>query len=158
MAARTKSFKATVASVRGGGAVIPVPFDPDELWGKKAKHHVRGSVEGKGLRGVVQRTADGYAIKLGPAWARDCGIAPGAKVAVSIEPEGPQRDALAPDIQEALDANRDAGTFFDALAQFYRKAYLRWIDATKRSPEMRAERIAEMVEHLKAGRKGRPGA
>jgi hypothetical protein len=31
------------------------------------------------------------------------------------------------------------------LAQFYRRAYLRWIDATKRSPDKRAARIAEMV-------------
>src|SRR3712207_7886764 len=28
----------------------------------------------------------------------------------------------------------NAAAFFDSLAQFYRKAYLRWIDATKRRP------------------------
>jgi hypothetical protein len=36
-------------------------------------------------------------------------------------------------------------------AQFYRRGYLRWIDATKRSPEMRQHRIATMVELLEAG-------
>jgi Bacteriocin-protection, YdeI or OmpD-Associated len=41
------------------------------------------------------------------------------------------------------------------LAQFYRRAYLRWIDATKRSPDKRAARIAEMVELLKSGIKER---
>jgi hypothetical protein len=41
--------------------------------------------------------------------------------------------------------------------QFYRNAYLRWIDATKRRPEVRAARIAETVELLKAGVKQRPG-
>ncbi|HET6752896.1 MAG TPA: YdeI/OmpD-associated family protein [Jiangellaceae bacterium] len=45
---------------------------------------------------------------------------------------------------------------FDSLAQFYTRAYLRWIDATKRRPEARAARIAEMVELLKAGHKERP--
>ena len=49
-----------------------------------------------------------------------------------------------------------ASAFFDGLAQFYRKAYLSWIDATKRRPDQRAARIAEMVELLKAGRKQRP--
>jgi uncharacterized protein YdeI (YjbR/CyaY-like superfamily) len=44
-----------------------------------------------------------------------------------------------------------AGEFFDSLAQFYRKAYLTWIDATKRSPETRAARISESIELLKAG-------
>jgi len=45
--------------------------------------------------------------------------------------------------------------FFDSLAQFYRNAYLRWIDSTKRSPEMRAVRITETVALLKAGEKER---
>ena len=45
---------------------------------------------------------------------------------------------------------------FDTLAGFYRKGYLRWIDATKRRPELRAERIAELMELLKAGYKQRP--
>jgi uncharacterized protein YdeI (YjbR/CyaY-like superfamily) len=56
----------------------------------------------------------------------------------------------------ALDAEPAAGAFFDSLAQFYRRGYLTWIDATKRSPAERAARIAEMVRLLKAGHKQRP--
>jgi hypothetical protein len=41
------------------------------------------------------------------------------------------------DIAAALAANPAAGAFFDTLAQFYRKAYLRWIDATTRRPDLR---------------------
>ena len=73
----------------------------------------------------------------------------------ALIPEGPQRDDLAPDIAAALDATPEAGAFFDSLAQFYRKGYLRWIDATKRSPAIRAERIAEMVRLLEKGVKQR---
>ena len=50
----------------------------------------------------------------------------------------------------------DAGAFFDSLAQFYRRAYLRWIDATKKRPDVRAERIAEVVRLLEQGQKERP--
>ena len=39
---------------------------------------------------------------------------------------------------------------------FSTRAYLRWIDATKRRPDLRAARIAEMVEPLEAGHKERP--
>jgi hypothetical protein len=42
------------------------------------------------------------------------------------------------------------------LAQFYTKAYLKWIDGTSRRPELRAERIAEVVQLLEAGIKQRP--
>src|SRR5262249_2741977 len=69
-----------------------------------------------------------------------------------LSPEGPQRDDLADDIAAALAASPAAAAFFDALAQFYRKAYLRWIDGTKRRADVRAARIAEVVDLLAAGR------
>ena len=75
---------------------------------------------------------------------------------VELAPEGPQRGDLAEDISAALAANPAAAAFFDTLAQFYRKAYLRWIDATTRRPDLRAARIAEVVDLLAAGVKERP--
>ena len=58
--------------------------------------------------------------------------------------------------RSATASQTKAGTFFDSLAQFYRKAYLCWIDATERHPERRVERIAEVVALLSAGIKERP--
>jgi uncharacterized protein YdeI (YjbR/CyaY-like superfamily) len=73
-----------------------------------------------------------------------------------LAPEGAQRGDLAADVAAALDAEPAAAEFFDSLAQFYRRAYLRWIDATKRRPEQRPVRIAEKIELLRAGIKQRP--
>ena len=73
-----------------------------------------------------------------------------------LAPEGPQREDLADDISAALEANPAAAAFFDTLAQFYRKAYLRWIDASSLRPDLRAARIAEVVDLLAAGIKQRP--
>jgi uncharacterized protein YdeI (YjbR/CyaY-like superfamily) len=87
---------------------------------------------------------------------RDTGLLAGHEVTVELAPEGPQRSDLAEDISAALAANPAAAAFFDTLAQFYRKAYLRWIDATTRRPDLRAARIAEVVELLAAGVKERP--
>lgn len=56
----------------------------------------------------------------------------------------------------ALEAEPAAGAFFDGLAQFYRRAFVRWIDATKRRPEERDRRIAEMIDLLRRGEKERP--
>jgi hypothetical protein len=109
-----------------------------------------------GVRAVIEPLGEGHGILLGPAWRRDCGIAPGDAVTVVLTPEGPQREGLAADVAAALDAEPEAAAFFDSLAQFYRRAYLRWIDATKRRPDERAARISEMVELLKAGVKERP--
>ena len=80
----------------------------------------------------------------------------GEPVEVVLEPEGPQLSSLAPDLADALAARPEALDFFLSLATFYRKGYLRWVDATKRRPDVRAARIAELVELLAAGCKERP--
>ena len=153
---RSRTFTTLVTTDRRGRVMVPLGFDPDEAWGQRTAHRVHGTVNGMGVRAVVDPLGDGHGIVLPPSWRRGCGIAPGDEVEVVLQPEGPQRDDLAPDIVAALEASPEAGLFFDSLAQFYRKAYLRWIDGTKRRPELRAARIAEMVELLEAGRKERP--
>ena len=148
-----KRFTATTEDAGRGRIRIALPFDPDEAWGAKPRHHVGGTVDGQKIRATVasgERT-----VVLGAMWVRDAGVPTGAKVKVVLAPEGPQRTELADDVRAALDADPTARAFFDGLAQFYRKGYLRHIDATKRSPELRAERIAEVVALCRAGRKER---
>jgi hypothetical protein len=149
-------FGARVVVGPRGHGVIAVPFDPDEAWGAKAFHLVGGTVNGNKVRGAVTRDGGGWAFGLTPMWMRDAGVAGGDEVTVELAPEGPQREDIAGDIAAALDANPAAAAFFDTLAQFYRKAYLRWIDATVRRPELRAERIDEVVNLLAAGIRQRP--
>jgi hypothetical protein len=144
-------YSTTVLDGGRGRILIPVPFDPDRVWAAKPRHHVGGTVNGMRIRGVIEARDGVWGFLLGPAWRRDCGVAVGEEAEIVIEPEGPQRADLAPDVAEALAADPAAGEFFDALAQFYRRGYLRWIDATKRSPQLRAERIARTVELLSAG-------
>jgi hypothetical protein len=154
--ATEQRFSTAVAVDRQGRTRVPVPFDPDEVWGAKPRHHVTGSIAGHGMRGVVDTADSGRVVVLGEAWGRGCGPGDGEVVEVVLAPEGPQRGDLAPDIAAALDASPAAGAFFDALAQFYRKAYLRWIEATKRRPEQRPVRIAEVIDLLERGEKQRP--
>jgi hypothetical protein len=155
-AMRVQRFGARVSAGPRGRAVIAVPFDPDEVWGAKAEHPVGGTVAGRRVRGTVAPSDGGWAFSMGPIWLRDTGVAVGDDVTVELEPEGPQRGDLADDIAGALAANPDAAAFFDTLAQFYRRAYLRWIDATTRRPDLRAARITQVVELLAAGIKQRP--
>lgn len=156
MASRPQAFTTVVIKNRKGRVLVPLPFEPDEVWGSKREHPVAGTVDGMAVRAVVEPIDDGWGIVLGPAWRRDCGIAPGDQVDVVLQPEGPQREDLADDLAAALEAEPEAGAFFDGLAQFYRSAYLRWIDGTKRRPAVRAARIDEVVGLLKSGIKERP--
>jgi hypothetical protein len=68
-------FTVTVADGGRGRLLIAVPFDPDTTWGGKPQHHITGTVNGMGVRGVIEPRGDGYGFTLGPAWRRDCGVA-----------------------------------------------------------------------------------
>jgi hypothetical protein len=152
----SRSFTAVVERDSRGRVIIPLPFDPSEAWGVKARHHVAGTVGGHRVRGPLTGEGTSARLVLGPAWCRAADLANGDRVEVALGPEGPQQDTLAPDVAAALAARPEAREFFDSLATYYRNGYLRWVDATKRRPEVRAARIAEMVELLAAGRKQRP--
>lgn len=154
---RWEQFETRIVKV-GSRVVVPVPFDADRRWGAKRIHHVVGSVQGIAIRGRIEPVGPGGspAVSLGVAWLRDGAVALGDTVTVHIAPEGPQQSDLAPDIAAALAGAPSAQAAFDALAQFYRRDFVRWIEATTRRPEERARRIAEMVERLERGEKQRP--
>jgi Bacteriocin-protection, YdeI or OmpD-Associated/Domain of unknown function (DUF1905) len=153
---RVQRFRVRVTEDHRGHAVITVPFDPDEAWGAKAVHHVNGTVNGCRVRVTLAPGDTGWAFTLNPSRIAGTGAAPGSEAVVELAPEGPQRGDLADDIAAALAANPAAGAFFDTLAQFYRRAYLRYIDATTRRPDVRAARIAEVAGLLSDGIKERP--
>ena len=145
-----KRFESKIVRARAK-TYVPVPFDPNDAWGWKVRHYVKGNVGGHPIRGLLRAEGDAYALPLGAAWLRDNHIPASETVAVVLEPDGPQSEALAADISAALSASPEAETFFQSVAPFYRKNFLRWIDQAKR-PETRAARIAEMVTMLEAGR------
>jgi hypothetical protein len=133
--------------------MVMLPFDPSEAWGPKTRHHISGTIGGRKIRTMLPGEGPGARVVMGHACAAFdiC-----ERVEVVLEPEGPQLDSLAPDLADALAARSEALDFFLSLATFYRKGYLRWVDATKRRPDVRAARIAELVALLVAGHKERP--
>jgi Bacteriocin-protection, YdeI or OmpD-Associated/Domain of unknown function (DUF1905) len=152
----SQRFRAVLAAGPKDSAVIMVPFDPDEAWGAKADHPVSGTIGDCRTRTRLVPNGSGWVLPLAAKRLTAMGIAIGDEVTVELAPEGPLRGDLADDIAAALAADPAAGAFFDTLAQFYRKAYLRWIDSTTRRPDLRAARIAEVVGLLAAGVKARP--
>lgn len=146
-------FTATIAK-SGTRTFIEIPFDPNEAWGVKQRHYVRGSIDGHTIRGPLGSDGTRFFLPLGAVWRRDNGFEAGMTVEVVLTPEGPQANTMAADLVAALDTEPQARMFFESLATFYRNNYVRWIGSAKR-PETRSARIAEMVRLLKAGTKQR---
>jgi hypothetical protein len=143
----------------GGKVAIVLPFDPNQLWGEKARHHIHGTVDGHTIRAELGSDGERYFLLLGSAWRRDNSLDADREFTVALMPEGPQTAAMSAesgsaDIGDALQRESAVSAFFDALPTFYRKNFIRWIESAKR-PETRAARIAEMVELLKKGKRER---
>jgi bacteriocin resistance YdeI/OmpD-like protein/uncharacterized protein DUF1905 len=145
----TQRFQ-TVIAKSGTRTFVPIPFNPNDVWGVKGRHYISGTVNGYGVRGSLGSDGMQYFLPLGAAWRRDCEA--GAKVEVVLSPESPQSESLSTDVSSALDAEPQAKAFFESLATFYRNTYIKWIESAKR-PETRAARISEMIELLKAEKK-----
>lgn len=149
-----RHYETVIVTAADGTVYLPIPFDPASVWGPV--RHLGGSLNARHFRGVLQ-TIDGRpGLPLSPLWRRDCGIHAGDRVVVVLTAEGPIRQDMDDDVTAALSTEPAAAAFWDALAPFYRKAYQRWIDGTKRRPALRAARIAELVLLMKAGVKERP--
>ena len=146
-----QKFSTTIEK-SGSRIFIPIPFNPNDVWGVKARHYIRGTVNGAMIRGSLGSDGVQYFISLGAAWRRDNGLEADAAVEVELFPEGPQTDNLAADITAALSQNPEAQAFFEALATFYRNNYIRWIEGAKRA-ETRSARIDETIKLLQAGKK-----
>jgi Bacteriocin-protection, YdeI or OmpD-Associated/Domain of unknown function (DUF1905)/EF hand len=142
----------TALSVRGKSVALPIPFDPDDMWGKKERHDVTGTINGHTIRGPLLPDRDGSILALGPTWLKHAALDTSAEVEVELSPEGPQLDNLATDFREALLANPEACAFFQAIPTFHRKNYVRWLDDAKR-PETRAKRLTEAIALLNAKQK-----
>lgn len=144
----------TIIAKSGTRTFIAIPFNPNEVWGIKQRHHITGSINGCAVRGSLGSDGTQYFLPLGAAWRRHNGLDAGSTVEVVLSPEGPQAEGLAADVARALDAEPQAKAFFAALATFYRNTYIKWVESAKR-PETRTARIQEMVKLLKAGKKQR---
>ena len=57
----------TTLSVRGASVAVPVPFDPDAVWGQKERHDATGTIGGCKVRGPLRQDRDGFVLVLGSA-------------------------------------------------------------------------------------------
>jgi len=149
----TQTFRSKLTK-SGSKVILPIPFDPNEAWGVRERHHITGKIQDVVYRGAVQSENGAYFLSIGPVWLRDSHLELGQELEVSLDAEGPQLERMPEDIAAELAANPSAKAFFEALPTFYRKNYMRWLESAKRA-ETRQARIREIVALLAAGKRER---
>jgi|SRR3954471_10471591 uncharacterized protein YdeI (YjbR/CyaY-like superfamily) len=129
--------------------VVRVPFDVSEAYGETGIVPVNASVNGfEYCCSLYPKRGQHYLIIRKDIQKRIGVGEPGEVVEVRLEYDGERRAFKMPrDLQQALNANRDAKKFWDELAPSSHRYRVQTLDAAK-SPATRKRRLEETVELL----------
>lgn len=148
-------FRAMIESAGGGGAYVTVPFDVEQVFGKK-RVKVKATLEGIPYRGSLVRMGTAcHVLGVLKRIREKAGKAIGDEVEVVVEEDTEPRVLEIPaELQGALDANPAAGAIFKKLSYTHQRKYVRWIVEAKR-PETRHGRVQKTIQMLLDGDQGR---
>ncbi len=144
-------FEGTIEAAGGGGACIPVPFDPRDVFGTGRSVRVRATYDGFEAKSNVVTMNGRPVVGIHKATREAIGKGPGDTVRVALVQDTDVRTVdVPPDLATALARAPALKARYDALAYTHRKEFARWIDEAKRA-ETRARRLAKALEMIEKG-------
>ena len=144
----TRTFSATVVK-DASAAIIPVPFDPKEVFGQ-VRAPVVATVDGYTFRTRVVAMGGPVCVALRKAQVGESGLKVGQKVSVTLALDTEPRTVTAPaDLMKALKQAPAALAAWQALAFTHQREHVEAIEGAKK-PETRARRIEKALEFLAA--------
>ena len=145
-------FRAVIENAGDGGAYVYVPLDVENTFGKK-RLKIKATIDGEPYHGTLVRMGGPQHILLVLKEIRErIGKSFGDEVAIEFEEDLDSRKLdVPPDLQQALDADPAALTYFDRLSYSHQKEYIRWITDAKRD-QTRQKRIQQTIDMLKQGK------
>ena len=144
-------FVGTVEAAGGGGACIPVPFDPKEVFGTGRSVRVVATYDGFEAKSSVVSMGGRPVLGIHKATREAIGKGPGDSVRVTLVADTSERTVdVPPELAKALADRPETKARFDALAYTYRKEFARWIADAKRV-ETRERRLRRTLRMIDAG-------
>ena len=146
------TFTATIENARGGGAFVRVPFNVEQVFGKK-RVPVRATIDGQPYRGTLVRMGEPCHIlgvlkeirlKIGKDFGDDVDV-------ILEEDDEPRLVSVPPDLEQALRQNPQAEAVFRQLSYTHQKEYVTWIIEAKKD-DTRARRVAQTIVMVKKGK------
>jgi len=149
------TFKAVIENAGGGGAFVQIPFDVEQIFGKK-RPKVKALIEGVPYRGLLVRMGGpAHMLLILKGIREQIGKSFGDEVQVVLEEDTePRVVELPPDLAQAFEQDPDAAAFFDSLAFSHKREYVNWINEAKQDAT-RESRVLKTIELLKKGQKTR---
>lgn len=136
------------------GVFVVVPFSVPEVLGTRGRLAVQVTFDGYPYQGSLTPLGDGHHALPVPKQIRkavDKTIGDTVRVALSRDVIERKMEAPA-DLATKLATSPKAAAYFAKLAYTHQREYVRWLEGAKK-PEIRSQRLGEIVEMLSQGRK-----
>lgn len=146
-------FRAVIEDAGDGGAFVTVPFDVEQVFGKK-RVKVKALLEGVPYRGsIVRMGSDCHLLPVLKEIREKVGKGIGDEIEVVVEEDTEPRKVQVPqDLKKAMASHPAARRFFEQLAYTHQKEYVQWIEEAKRE-QTRQSRISRAIELLEQGKR-----
>ncbi len=148
-----QTFRAAIEDAGSGGAFVTVPFDVEQVYGKK-RVPINALIDGESYRGTLVRMGGTcHMLPVLKDIRQKIGKGIGDEVEVILEEDTQPRVVEIPEtLRLALDGEPSAASFFQALAYTHQKEYVQWIESAKQETTRQA-RITKTIEMLTQGKK-----
>ena len=130
-------------------AAFKPPFDVVEVFGRKGRVPVKGTINDFPFRSSLMNMGDGHMMVVNAQLRAGAQCKPGDTVTVLMEIDEDKRTVEVPrDLKKIIAGDRKAREFWPKLSFTHQKEYVKSIEDAKR-PETREKRIATMMDALR---------
>ncbi|HWY19990.1 MAG TPA: YdeI/OmpD-associated family protein [Candidatus Acidoferrum sp.] len=130
-------------------AALKPPFDVVEVFQRKSRVPVKGTINGFPFRSSLMNMGDGHMMAVNAQLRASAHCKGGDTVDVVLELDEDERTVEVPAyLKKIIDSDVKAKAFWPKLSFTHQKEYVREIDSAKR-PETREKRIAAMMDALR---------
>jgi len=130
-------------------AALKPPFDVAEVFGRKGRVPVKGTINGFAFRSSLMNMGDGHMMVINAEMRAGAKCKAGDTVAVVMELDEDERTVeLSKDLKKMIDSDPKAKESWKKLSFTHKKEHVRAIEGAKK-PETREKRIAAMMDALR---------
>ena len=134
-------------------AVLKPPFDVVEVFERKGRVPVKGTINGFPFRSSLMNMGDGHMMVVNAQLRAGAQCKAGDTVTVLMELDAEKRTVEVPAyLKKIIDRDLKAREFWPKLSFTHQKEYVKAIEEAKR-PETREKRIAAMMDTLRKGQR-----
>ena len=149
---RPITFRATIEAGRGGGALVSLPFDVEEVYGTRGRVAVAAAFDGHVYRGSVAPMGGQHILGVTKAVRAAIDKDVGDIVEVVVQRDTAERTVdVPPELEAVFQAAPDAREAYAGLSYTRRREFAEWVGAAKKQ-ETRDRRAGKAVAMVREGK------